>query len=780
MWRDIRAALRNFSKYPALSIVALLSLAAGIGATTATLTLRNAVFCNPPPLYRDPAELSVVGILVPDRPHRQPVPVELYAGWFNVGGLYSAIAAAGSARSTDVRTPDVSTTIMVRPVTAGLFPLLGVAPALGRAFSPADPKAGEASAAVLSHQAWQRLFGGSPDVLGTTLWIEDRPHTVIGVMPRRFWFGLMDPTVWTPFNPAVARPVEGLEVVVRRMPGVGSDALGDAFRGSLDRYAATLPVNERALRLQVSGIGGTPAGRDIGPLVVWLLEACVLITLLISCTNVAVLTIAQWTGRERDIAMHAALGAGRARVLRSLLTESVLLAALGGASGLFLAFALFRESVHHGPPETELLNLSMDFGVLLRTAAVTCLAAILTGVGPAILKTRNLHANPLRLITSDRVGQRWRHALVVFEIGVTTVLLIVTSILFDGYRRALSSYQGFDRQPLVVARIEAPGGVESLQMCERLGFLAGASGAAAATAVPTIGRGAWQTFSADAGGSAGVGVEKVFVTSNFFAVLGVPIRTGRGFSSRDDRAGGTPSVVINESLAKRISPGRNPVGTRLWNSGTSYDVVGVVADYLWIPLARPSPAAYLPFSQKTASAERMQFVVKAAGNSSGLVQAVRAGVRRFRSDHVVSAFTMQSVVEAIGGEILTVVYPMAILMGVAVLLSATGIYAILAFAIARRSKEIAVRMAVGATRNHVFGLVSGLSLRLLGIGVAIGTMLMFGLSRFAQGSGSVFDSRTSAVFIVPIVALFVVGALATWMPARRATTVNPAELLRSQ
>jgi predicted permease len=717
---------------------------------------------------------------MPDRPRRQPVPAQLYAGWSDMSEICAGMAAAGPARNTDVQTHDISATIMVRPVTPGLFPLLGVAPSLGRTFSSVDSKTQESSPVVLSYQAWQRIFGGNADALGAVLWIEDSPHTVIGVMPKRFWFTHMDPTVWTPLDPAAVSADDRLEVVVRRKPGISLEPLAGAFQSHLDRYASTLPLDERGLRLQMAEIIGTPASRDIGALVVWLFETCVLLTLLISCTNVSVLMIAHWTARERELAIHAALGAGRARILRSLVTESVFLATLGGVSGLGLTYALFRYFIHHGPPETEMINLSLDFNVLIQTAAVTCLAGILTGSGPALLKTRNLHANPMRLIPSDRTGQRWRHGLVIFEISVTMALLIVTSIMFDGYRRALSPDQGFDRRPLVAARVEAAGGVKTLDIRERLGALPGVSGAAAATSVPLAGRGAQQKFARDAGGSEGLRAEQVFVTSDFFATLGVPIRSGRGFSPHDDESGGAPIVIINEAMARRLSPGRNPVGTQVWSSGKAYNVVGVVADYLWMPLARPAPAAYLPLSQQTDGAKHMQFVVRAAGSAAGLVQTVAIEVRRFRPDHVVSAFTMQSVVDAIGGEIVTIVYPMTVLMAIGIFLSAAGIYAVLAFAIARRSKEIALRMAIGATHRHVLRLVASLSLRLLSLGIVFGTALMYGLSRLAQGSGGVFDSRSSAVFAVPILVLLGVGVLATWIPLRRAIAIDPAALLRMQ
>jgi putative ABC transport system permease protein len=779
LW-DARAAVRNMAKTPVACAVAVISIAAGIGATTATLTIRDAVFFNPPPLYRNPEELTIAGISMPDRPRRQPVPAELYASWVQAGQSYSAIAAAGSARSADVRTRDLNTSAAVRPVTPGLFPLLGVAPLLGRTFSLGGAKGQESPDVILSYQSWQGLFGGDPRVIGTLLWVDDHPYTVIGVMPKRFWFSDMETTLWTYLDPPAGGSQERFEVVIRRKPGIKMEALAEALRGPVDRYAASLHADERRLRLQVAEITGTPIAREIGPIVVWLFEASVFLILLISCTNVAVLLIALWSKRRQEIAVHAALGAGRGRILKSLLTESVLLAVFGGGVGLWIVFALVRHLVLSGAPNIDLFNIAVGARILIQSASITFLAGIFAGVGPALLETRDLEANPLRHMRSDHAGQRWRHALVVLEISVTMALLILASIMLDGYRRALSTDQGFDRSRLVAARVDAADGIKTLEICRNLSDMPGVAGAAAATAVPLAGRGARQRCAADAAGSVGVDAENFSVSSGFFAALGVPIRSGRGFAPQDDSPGGAPVAVINETLARSLFAGRNPVGTRIWNSGNAYEVVGVVADYLWIPLARPAAGFYLPLSQQSGPRRHMQFVVKAKGDPAGLVRAARAEIRRIHPAALLSVFTMQSTVEAIGREIATVIYPMTSLIAIGIFLTAAGIYAVMAFTVSRRSKEIALRMALGAAPEQVLGLVASLSLRMILTGIVLGTVVMFGLSRVAQGSGGVFDARSPTVFVVPILVLLAVGAFATWMPSRRAITIDPAMLLRDQ
>jgi hypothetical protein len=275
--------------------------------------------------------------------------------------------------------------------------------------------------------------------------------------------------------------------------------------------------------------------------------------------------------------------------------------------------------------------------------------------------------------------------------------------------------------------------------------------------------------------------EKAIVSSDFWKTLDIPIRTGRGFSAEEDRPNAAPVVIVNEALAERMWPGRNPVGMQLWTEGRSFDVVGVAADYKSTPLSLPPPAFYLPISGGVSSLTHMTFYIRASGNPARLLQAVRAEIRGVAVDHVVAGvFTLQSIVDVIGQEILTAVYPMTPLIATGLLLSAAGIYGVLAFAVARRSRELAIRLAVGATSGHLVRLVALLSVRLVGLGILFGIGTTFALSRFVQGQGGVFDSPRLSVFLVPMIIVIAIGLLAMWLPSRRALSVNPASLLRSE
>src|SRR5690349_11808103 len=280
---DLRAALRNLSRYPMTSLVAILSLALGIGCATATLAIRDAVFFNPPPLYQSPSELSFVGVSTLQRPLRQGVSPSLYDLWARDGSVISTITASTST-VREVKTTGTADSATVRSITPSFLATLGVQPQAGRGFSGADAAAG--NAAILSFAIWDRLFQQRDDAIGQSIWIDGDAYTVVGIMPKRFWYGEMQPSIWIPLDVQRYTAAESLDVVVRRKAGVTSAALSESLGRALSEYVQTLPDRERNLRVQVDPVQGTPIGWMIGPGIVWLLEGCVFLTLFISCTNV--------------------------------------------------------------------------------------------------------------------------------------------------------------------------------------------------------------------------------------------------------------------------------------------------------------------------------------------------------------------------------------------------------------------------------------------------------------------------------------------------------------
>ncbi len=781
--QDLRCAARNMRRYPVSSLVAVLSLAAGIGATTVTLTIRDVIFRKPPPLYQHPEQLSKIQIGSPTSPIMpigNAVPIALYQGWRETVG--PSMAAYTSLGSQEIRTGDRTASAPLRAVTPELFDVIGVAPSLGASFSASTTTASGPPPVILSHRVWQELFDQRTDAIGRVFWINDEAHTVIGVMPERFWFSDMDSPIWTTLDPRTLAPDARLGVVVRRPAGASHAALEARLQSGLADYAQQLPAGQRQLALRASGLEGTPIGHQMSFILPYVLGTAVLLTLLIACANVAILMIAQWTAREHEIAIRASIGATRGRIVRSLLTESVLAAVCSGILGVCATFALRGWIVRNGG-NIGLYDLSIDMRILVQTAVIALLTGVAAGVAPALYETRRLHTNPLRTIaTSDRTRQRWRHTLVVFEIAVTIALLVVTATMIDGYWRTRHRQMGFRTGPLLTLRVDNRNGARTRQVVDALASIPGVAAASASTQIPTAAGGTRQPVAAQATGGEPVTARHGEIGQGFFATLDVPMRAGRSFSADESSAGRT--AIVNETLARQLFQDRDPVGARLWIANVPHDIVGVVADYATSPLhaASPEPRVFVPLAPDSKNVTRMTFLVRAKGDPAALVQTVRSEVRKVAAGTVVgSVETVDQVIDIGSQEMLVATAPLFPLVTIGMLLTMAGIYGVLAFAIARRSRELAVRVAVGATARDVVTLVTAHTVRLIATGSALGLLLMFGLARVVRaggGAGSIWDPGLYS-FLVPVVVVVVVGAVATWIPSRRALKIDPVVLLRT-
>jgi predicted permease len=773
--QDLRGAVRSVRRYPIAAAIAIVSLSAGIGATAVTLTVRDVVFRKFPVLYREPAQLSQVQIGPADRPIRaagSPVPADLFTRWTVTPGLQ--IAGSISRGPRTLRTGDRMETLTVRAVTPNMFGLLGVAPILGTVFSRST------DGVMLSYGAWQRLFDGRGDVAGQPLWIDGRPHVVTGVMPERFWLAEMSSPVWTPLDPRALAPDAAVETIVRRPAGLTAAGLDAQLRAGLDEYARIQPEANRRFNLRVSGVEGTPLGRQLSIVLPYILAAAVLLTLLIACANVAVLMIAQWTGRDREIAIRASIGASRRRIVRSLLMESTVIAAAGGVLGV--AVALVLRAIVGRSSGAVFLDLSLDPGVFAKVTFITLAAGLLTGLAPALYETRRLHANPLRALRGpDGIRQRMRHGLVVLEIAVTLALLVVTASMIDGYRRAYGADVGFDIQPLLTARVENPDGVSSDGVLAVAARLPGVVAAAASTSIPFAARGETIRVSNAAVGTMSIPVERAEIRGPFFAALGVPLVAGRTFADGEGRAART--AVVNEALVRRLFADRNALGATVWISSVPYEVVGIAPDYASSPfaVAADEPRLFVPLAGDPAP-RNLQVVVRAAGNPAPLVQVLRREVgQALPSATVRSAETFTGIVRAGGQEMMVATAPLIPLISIAMLLTMAGIYGVLAFAVSRRARELAVRVAVGAAPRDLVWVVTRHTVRLVALGAGIGLALTFALSRVVRaggGAGSIWDPAFQA-FAIPVAAIAVIALIATWLPARRAAGTDPATLLRA-
>jgi putative ABC transport system permease protein len=781
--QDIRGAVRSVARYPVAFAIAVISLGAGIGAATSTLVVRDAVFLAPPPLYAEPEALSSIGVSTPQRARGQ-VPAGLYRQWLQDEQLAGGLAAGHAPTLRDVRVEERVDSAGVRAVTAGLFSRLGVAPVLGMGFDewPAESQA----PAILSHAAWHRLVGGRSDVVGLPLWIDGQPHTIIGVMPERFWFAAMDGPVWTRLDVATLGADAPLDVVMRRPAEFTQETMAEHLRSGADNYAARQPVGSRDLRVRVDPMAGTPLGQQVGPMVILLLSSAVMLTLLIACTNVAVLMMAQWTTREHEIAIRSSLGGARGRLVRALLTESMLVALAGGLLGVCLTLAL-RGVLVRNSAFARFFDFSIDPWVWAQCALTTIGAGMLTGIAPALYETRRLDANPLQAIRSgDGVRQRWRHGLVIFEIATTVALLVVTAAMLGSYRRTVNGDPGFDTHPLLNLRVESPA-VSIERILEQVRSTSGVIDAEAATVVPYFAAGPQQAVASDAAYGRVLNAERVAAGPRYFATLGVALTAGRAFTDRDV-AGAPPVAVVNDVLAAAVWPRASPVGRVAWVDGTPHEIVGVVEGYAHHALRQPRPTIILPLAQEPNEPTRLQILVRTRislaadtdwlGTPSPFVQSLRRNISALGTG-AVRVTTMDQIIAITSQEILVGTYPLAPLILTALLLTAAGIYGVLAFAVTRRATELAVRVAVGATRADVLRLVMRHSVRLLGIGMACGVGATFALTRVAQGRGGMFDSPGWQTFAIPVLVIIVIGVLATVIPMRRAIQIDPARLLRT-
>ena len=786
--QDVRAAARSVVRYPVAALVAVVSLAFGIGAMTTTLMVRDVVFRNPPRLYREPAALSLVLVARPDRrggiyPYEATVPGTVYDAWRTaVPGV--ALGAATPGRAREVRIADRTENVRVRTASPDLFAVLGVGAAAGRTFADAPSRPGEPKPALLSRRVWFVLFQDRPDAIGSTIWIDGDPHVIVGVMPDEFWFAEMNATIWIPLDPSRLTRDDTVLAVARRPPGMSPASLAAALQPMLDADGAHLPAGERQRRVVTRGVEGTPLGASMSILLPYVLGASVALTLLIACANVAILMIAQWTAREHEIAIRASLGASRGRIVRALLTESVVLAAAGGALGVATTFALRGILVHRAGANLALFDLSIAPWLFAQCAAITVASGIVAGAAPALYETRRLEANPLNsLASSDRVRQRWRHALVVVEITVTIALLVELGGMINGYQRTMDADMGFDRRPLLCAQIENGRGIHVAGTLDVVRRVPGVASAAAATSVPFMGSGVSQRLRADGTATADVTAERIGATPALFATLGVPLLAGRDFASSDSPS--TRVAIVNEALSKALFGRSNGVGGRIRvEGGTTLDVVGVASDYAndQFQLPHTAPKLFVPLALDGNDAKQLRVLVRAGGDPAPLVQTLRQEVRRGLAGALVAgAFTYEEITIVGAKELLVGTAPLVPLIAIGMLLTTAGIYGVLAFAIARRSRELAVRVAIGASGRDLVRLVSAHSLRLVLLGSASGVGLTFALSRIVRasgGAGSVYDPDWPS-FVVPVAIVAAIGAAATWIPSRRAMKIDPAAVLRN-
>ncbi len=806
LWQDARYGLRMLWKSPGFTLVAVLALALGIGANTAIFSVVNAMLLRPLP-YQDPDRLVVLWETNPNlssvylRTHNEASPAN-FLDWRQQQTVFEDLAAFHYNDYNLTGSGDTPEQLTGNPITANMFDVLKVKPLIGRTFRPEESEPTSARVVVLSYGLWQRRFGGAADIIGRTLTLNGNPHTVVGVMPANFEFPAPFSQLWTALrfvsDTPPARGAHFLYTRARLKPGVTMQQA----QAELDTIAARLRQQypdtnaDRAIRL-VSLHEATVERSRAGLLV---LLGAVGFVLLIACANVANLMLARATARHKEIAIRTALGAGRWRIVRQLLTESVLLSILGGALGVLLALWGLDLLVAAVPRDFTLFihgvdQIGLDKWVLAFTLFISLGTGVLFGLAPALQASKTELNEMLKEGGRSSVGHArrgLRSTLVVAEVALALVLLVGAGLMVKSFLHLIEVRPGFDPVNVMTAQLALPGTRyaknEQLisfyeQLTARVATQPGVEAVGTIDLLPMAGSGGTNTFIIDGRPPVKAGsypeANARTVDPGYFGALRIPVLKGRNFTPQD-RAG-TPGVcLVNETFAHIYFPGEEAVGKILRNpDGTNpVQIVGVVGDIKHFGLD-DEPEGYLYAPQLQMPSNSVALVVRATGDPANLTAMIRREVQALDKDQPI--YDVKPMAQRIG-ETTTPARLGSFLFGlfalVALTLAAVGIYGVMAYSVTQRTHEIGVRMALGAQGSDIARLIVGQGLVLILIGVACGLALALALTRAL--SSLLFDvSATDPLTYAAITLLLAVVALvACYIPARRAMKVDPMVALR--
>jgi predicted permease len=799
---DLRYALRTLIRRPGFSTIVILTLAVGIGATTAIFSVVNAVLLRSLP-YEQPDRLVVIRG-VPTNGDASKVASSSswpdYVDFRAATQSFAELAAVSPSVATLTGPSLEPAPVASATATANLFRTLGVTPTLGRGIADPDEPLGAPRVVVIGHALWRTRLGGDSAALGTTLALDGVPHTIVGVMPDGFQYPEAT-QLWMPMTPQkeeLERGLHRLRIVGRLAPGVTRESAETDGKRIFARLEAEYP-GSNALRTVAVEPMGEASVRGVRPVLLVLFGAVGLV-LLIVCTNVASLFLARAASREREIALRIALGAGRGRITRQLLVESVLLSVAGGLVGLALAVWGVRALVAAAPSSIPRANeIGVDVPVLGFVLALSVLTGIIFGAVPAFQLGRLGASGPLKdgspTIAGTRATRRLRKTLVIAEVSLAMVLVIGAGLLLESLARLQRVDPGFDPDRVLVtqlklppARYRDPAQVLAYfeQVRARVGAIPGVASVALAFEHPMSP--GWTTSFTIAGRpepAEGQAPEARMrpVTPGYFRTAGVRLLRGRDIDARD-RADAPGVVVINEAFARLHFPTEDPIGERLhrgawWpNTPTSFEIIGVIRDERFLGLSSDAdPATYFPHAQVPFS--DMYVVLKARGDPSELIPVLRSEI--WAVDRDIPLDNLRTMDELVGG---TLARPrfVGMLLGLfaaaALLLAAMGIYGVLSYTVAQRTPEIGIRMALGAQRREVLRTIVGQGVALAAVGIVLGALGATAATRVLSGMLFGVTPTDPLVFATVAGLLTVVAALAAYIPARSASRVDPLIALR--
>ena len=826
MLKDIALACRALRRSPLFTAAAVVSLALGIGANTAIFSLLNQVVLRSLPVH-DPETLvrlhtaySAPGSSSSDN-SESVFSYPMYRQLRDRDPAFSAVIArmSGSAR---VAYEGATESAKAELVSGNFFQALGVSAALGRLLVPADDGApGSHPVIVLSHAYWSSRFGDRPGILNQTVAINGYPMTVIGVAEARF-HGVMPGSTPDFFVPiAMQRQImttenvledvrtRWLNVLARLKPGMGMNraqaATDVVYRSILESQLAAMPnfrtghdreeyLNHRVqLRPAAQGVGDLRE-RWQEPLAA--LMTLVALVLLIACFNVASLMLARAAGRQREIAIRVALGAGRRVLLKQLLTEGMLVAMAGAALGVAVAFWSTQAIAKVLPNKGLWLETGLSLPVLAFTFAVGAACGLLFGLIPALQATRPDVAGTLKDFSQSVASAgpaRFRKALVIGQLALSLLLVAGAGLFSDSLSNLLHLNLGFRSERLtafdVNATLTRPKTVEAIAFYKdlqaRLAALPGVTGVGAAADGPFSGGTRGSNFTVEGYQPAPneeVDSNVIAVSAGYFRALSIPLRAGREFAERDDAAG-PKTVLVNEAFARRYYAGRNPIGSRIMFGSSNTrkpdrEIIGVAADSHTEVRDKPVPTVYIPYAQWD-NPGRLMFYVRAAGDETALAAAIRRVVREADPNTPIASIKPLDV--RIRETLYTdeLIAMLSTAFGVlATLLAAIGLYGVIAYAVARRTSEIGIRMALGAVPSHVLRMILKEAAAMAAIGIAIGLGAALALSRLVQSQLFGVQARDAGIYAYAVGVLAAVTLLAALIPALRAARIDPVRALK--